>query len=91
MDPQGSKNTDPKQTNLENDKGCCCCCGSYIGVWIFGILYVLGFLESMIGLASCKGIYFCSVSENKEANEDFWVDVESKQRWSWNDMTPEQV
>ena len=77
MEPQASKPTDSKQTDLENDKGCCCCCGSYIGVWIFGILYVLGFFESMIGLAACKGVYFCTFSESREANEIMWVDIES--------------
>ena len=41
-----------------NDKGCFCW-GSYIGVWLFGILYVFGFLYSILDLAACKGVYYC--------------------------------
>ena len=56
-----------------NDKGCCCCCGSYIGVWIIGVLYVLGFFGAIIDMDFCRGVEGCAGAQF--ANDDYmWVD-----------------
>ena len=70
--------------NDTNDKGCCCCLSSRVGVWIIGILYVLGFLGATLDVFTCKGINNCAV--NRAWSDDvMWVDVDGGQMWNWNE------
>ena len=71
-----------------NDKGCCCCCGSYIGVWIFGVLYALGFLGGVAEL-----IYRNSAPNvsTEFFSPIIWENNKEGPRYEWRDMTAEQT
>ena len=71
-----------------NDKGCCCCCGSYIGVWIMGVLYVLGLFSAIIDLDFCRGVEGCA--GRMWSNDEFmWIDPQSGKALNWEGMTTE--
>ena len=71
-----------------NDKGCCCCCGSHIGVWIFGVLYALGFLSGV------GDLIYQSQAPNMSSeimSPIMWENSKEGPRYEWRDMTEEQT
>ena len=71
-----------------NDKGCCCCCGSYIGVWIFGTLYALGFLGGVADLIRTNAF---PNQSNEIVSPIIWVNSKEGPRYEWRDMTEDQT
>ena len=71
-----------------NDKGCCCCCSSSVGVWIFGLLYLIGFIVEVVDLQVCGGIQSCQM---ESSTQYMYTDKETEMALVWDGMTEQEM